>query len=321
MCSLKLYASALKLGSNISVLAFVESVLDGTVETLYYGIPSSEFSVMRGRPCKTRDLSQICESSFRREPSQRMGKHPALLLSTPEGIVLQVAGKTLHRLKNLEGLVVAIPTSSNLEQFAIVCNPVTGKTTLLSTTRLDLQIQGSFELEIPEGETKIDWIDVLPWYNNEVVLYWGGTDPLRGQTTWQYFTGMNLAEINDLDEFFVATTVDDQACEALRERCAMEGYSDFTQHGSVLTSWTQLIDREANGCRIWSPQCKLAMGQWSLADMDENCLVWGAPNQYFTINCKSWCCSVLECGETLFTFTVPECYSFCVLYSHCSKRK
>lgn len=306
--TIKVYALALKI-PKLNLAAFLLSVLEGSAETKYYSIPSSSFSKMYGRPCKTRDLIHL---ECNHQPFRKLCKYPSLLLSCDRGIVLYVAGKPVQCLENLQGMVIAIPTSSALEQFALVCDLSNGKTTLLSTTRMNIQVLGNFDLDKPEDE-EIGWVDVIPWYNNEMILCWGGTDALRGQTTWQYFSGMNIPEIDDLNEFFVETNVTDEAYASLKKDC-FEGMSDFLRHGSMLTSWVQLIDTEEDGKRVWKPKTTIAMDQWCIKETDEDCKVWGSPCQYLSIcgnECRLW-----ESGKKKFEMSVEPCTSFCLLLAH-----
>ena len=316
LSTFKLYASALKV-PNVAVISFLESVYDGSVEALYYSIPPHIFSRMEGRPSKTRDLNAFDFLSMPRRIEKRLGKHPALLLSTQLGLELTIGERKVDCIEGLRGLVVAIPSSSRLEQYAIVCDPMSGKANLVSTTRLDIQVLGSFELEIPDDQaSKIDWIDVIVWENSEMVLYWGGTDALRGNMTWNFCSGLNISEINNLDEFFLEPNVPDDVIEKIREKCT-KSTVDFLQHGNVLTSWTQLIDTEDNSVRKWIPKTKITMDSWCIADLDQEARVWGVPSQFYSI--VNTTCSLIELGVKRNSFKVPDCDNFCVLYSHCTK--
>jgi hypothetical protein len=310
--SVSLYAAALHcVNQRCKVLAFLYSCLEESTEALYYSIPTALFSQMYGKPCKTRDL-ETWKNVFK---NTRLFTRPALLTLKDNQACLIIDGKTLQRLSNIEACCLAsIPTASILEQFVLVCS-ANGLCRILSTTRKNILDLGSFQLDVPEDE-KVDWIDVR-LYKSKTIVEWGGTDSLRGSSTWQYFCGLDIDALGDdtKDLFTEIKSGDVEDCEKSISGLIESGRCDFEVHGSELTLWTNLIDTECEGRRIWNPQSKIVMNKYLVSQSSAN-VVWGCPNQYVEIDdkCKV---RVVECLQEVCNFRIDHCpQSFCVLWSH-----
>lgn len=305
---LSLYQSLLKIHKRTEVLAFLQSCCQGNVDEEFYEMPTPLISHMVGRPCRTRDIEVFSNLPLPSRPFSH--KTPTLLIADALNTRLIVRGNEVASIRSNGGFLAPIPTSSTLEQLVVQCD-VKGVCKLLSTTRKNIELVGEFQLDVPENET-IDWMDALV-HKGHAILYWGGTDPLRGQVTWNYFSGICVDAIADDDkELFYdvdgAALVPDHM-QALKQL-------DFTVHGNLMTLWTQHEDTENNGIREWSTHQLAVMGSFkSPASFEGAKAIWGAPQQFLTLHEHS--AKVWVCGELRNSFDVSSnCKHACVLYAH-----
>jgi hypothetical protein len=299
--------------SKYEILLFLCSCEDKTTEEKYYEVPLELISSMNGRPCRTRDF-ELFESH---EPESFFAKTPTVLISTENDTLLYVRGLLMSKVEGLTGFISPLPSSGTLEQYAIICK-TNGWCSLVSTTRKSVIVQSEFQLDVPEDET-IDWIDAIR-YKDSTILFWGGTDSLRGQITWSFSTGIdtkllsresNLVfhEIKNSDDIY-----QDILKEALEEQ-------DFSIHGNILTLWKQHKDHEQNNKRVWNKMNSLHVGHRELHYLNSaNCIdVWGTPQQFVSLQdnyVKSWLLS-MNGLEEVGKFQVPtDSKRLCVLFSH-----
>lgn len=308
--TLCLYESLLGIPRQ-DILNFLESCQNQTTEELFYEIPLDLISSMNGRPCRTRDF----EMSSAQEPESKFAKIPAVLLTTKTDTFYYVRGVQVGKFEGTTGLCCPLPTSGTLEQFAIIANP-DGKCVLVSTTRKSILLINEFQLDVPDDE-KLDWIDAIK-KDDSVLLFWGGSDSLRGQISWSFSTGINskslilesnllFHEITDADVFYQSSLKD-----SLEEQ-------DYCVHGNILTLWKQHKDHEENGKRSWKKIQSLHVGHFMYDYKCEAEDVWGTPQQFVTIEngyAKTFVKNSV-CLEEVASFKVPQdSKRICVLYSH-----
>ena len=296
--TLALYQSILRVQSRSDVFAFLVSVLEGTVDELFESVPTELISCIKGRPCRIRDTT-IHENDVKPLLNE-FSRIPVLLLGDENGVHLMIRGKVLASLNISSDFLAVIPTENRLEQLSIACNP-RGLATLLSTTRKSLASIGTFQLDVPEGGT-IDWLECREW-RGVPVLYWGGTDHLRGTCTWSYFSGLQ-------------TEKDDIFCEVAdaEEAWKDQGF-DFTKHGNTLTLCSQVIDVESKDVRTWKEEQQILSNSTKLCDANQVSCVWGLPQQYILLD-HDGRVEVWLHGEKVSGFQAQKAKSACVLFSH-----
>jgi hypothetical protein len=305
VATLDLYQSILKV-SKTELLAFLLSCAEGNVEEVFVEMPTSMISEMKGKPCRTRDLEVMPPQTL---AVKQFSKTPSVLISDKEKVRLYVRGSEVAAI-NGTGFLVPIPTSSTLEQLVLVVSTL-GECKLISTTRQNIEIIGEFSIDVEE---KLDWVDIITT-KNHVILYWGGTDPLRGQNTWNFYSGINLKSLNSLkEELFYdvpnAVSISDSILESAQKQ------HDFTTHGNLLTLWTRHFDSEHDGIRYWESNQMAVFGSFYLSAPIKLAVdVWGSPQQFISLH--DGCVKTWICGEHRSTFDVVSgAANVCVLYAH-----
>ena len=316
--TLSLYHSLLKT-SKSEVLAFLNACLSNETEQLYYEMPLELISQIHGRPCRIRDFE---EGTIAHTPLNNFSRVPTMLVCDHEFTRLYVRGVEVGKI-DVTGLIAAVPTSSTLEQHAVICKQ-NGVCTLVSTTRKSVVIVAEFKLDVPENEI-ISWIDIVT-VDSKTVLFWGGCDPLRGQATWSFSSGLSISDLMDSENeaFF-----DFQDCEKLYEGILdlATREQDFSKHGNVLTLWTRYIDEEVANQRVWVKQSSLHHRSRVFRSAGyEDCTktdlvsVWGTPQQYVAIDCEGlmthWIVEGKNIIERSRLKTPHRPVSMCLLYAH-----
>ena len=286
------------------VLAFLKSINLNTVEDMFYDMPSDMISTMKGRPCRARDHEKLLPLKL---PSRTFSKCPTLLVSNLKETALYVRGKEIQRISK-GGLLVALPTINTLEQFAVICN--NGPSTLLSVTRTGIIETCDFDLILPEGEETIDWIDSVT-YNDHIILFWGGTDALRGQSTWVYSTALDPTG-NEL--FYELENADKNSQLILKD--SLQNH-DYTKHGNLLTLWKRFTEVELDGQRHWNQSVSVNTSTHLVLTVPSNTTcVWGSP-QHFVLSDTTNKITTYLCGIKQNEFSLNlTASSMCVLYSH-----
>lgn len=304
--TLALYQSMLRCG-RVEVLAFLQSCLERTTDSLFHEMPTHLISAMRGRACRTRDHEQAPAQS---PPTRGFSKVPTLLCVADGWTLLLVRGAEVARVKG-GGLLAPLPTSSALEQLAIACDAA-GTCRLLSATRRSLEVLSTFDLSVPEGE-RVEWLDARAW-EGHIVLFWGGLDALRGQASWSFCAGIQPAALSAGELFYEVPHADEAADSIFAQ--ALAGKQDFAAHGNLLTLWTQHVDQEVEGLRFWRQKQALLAGVYKLAEVAGALGAWGSPQQYVTLE-VSGDFRVWQCGEERHVFAAPpKAEDFCVMYAH-----
>jgi hypothetical protein len=300
--TLDLYQTLLRT-TRTELLAFLASCAKGDVEEKFVEMPTELISQMRGRPCRTRDLEILPIVPMANKP---FSKIPSILTCDIQTTNLYVRGEKVASIQ-ASGFLVPIPTSSTLEQLVIIAAP-NGDCKLISTTRKNMEIVGEFSIDV---EDKLDWIDIISTKNN-IILYWGGTDPLRGQSTWNYYSGINLKKLTKDDLFYDvpdAIAILESTTETAKKQ------HDFTTHGNLLTLWTRHVESETDGKRQWkSNQLAVLGAAYSSTPIESALELWGSPQQFISLHhcsIKSW-----VCGEFRSSFTIDSADHACVLYAH-----
>jgi hypothetical protein len=314
--TLSLYESLLQLPRD-EILSFLVAVDRGITEELFYEMPTELISSMKGRPCRTRDHEETLPTS---PEIDSFAKIPATLVCDNKDTILYVRGIEVCRIQ-ISGLLAPIPTTSTLEQFVIVCKP-SGECALISTTRKNLLIQAEFKLDCQDNDV-IDWIEVINWHGKTLV-FWGGTDALRGQVKWSFSTGLNTAAIDDENQsIFFDIPDSDIYIEECYKSALVE--QDFSLHGNILTLWKKYVDSEKNGCREWKTSSSLHVGSriYSIESFKNACSdsedVWGTPQQFITVGDGEVRTYLWQAG-TLIRRGHFKCSQYslraCVLYAH-----
>jgi len=315
LSTVSLYATALQCSDRLRVMAFLYACSTETTESLYYSIPTDIFSVMKGKPCKTRDFEPWQQKKVK---GIRLQGRPALFTHFDNTVNLVINGVIKQSIVGIEAKCMApIPTNSVLEQFVIVCSEK-GDCRIFSTTRKNIMDLGTFQLDVPEHE-KLDWINVRN-YKDKTIVQWGGTDSLRGSVSWQFFCGLDVGKIGTKEDFFYQISDDEvEACDAQIAKKCKEGSVDYETYGNELTAWINVIDSEQSGKRIWIPKCRIVMNNYLISETASP-LVWGFPNLYYEIDKSK--VKIMESGIETTTFQLnhtPEL--FCVLMAHGTQKE
>lgn len=305
IATLDLYQTLLKV-TRIELFAFLLSCAKGNVEEKFVEMPTELISQMTGRPCRTRDLEKITVVPLANNP---FSKTPSVLTCDNKTTKLYVRGACVASI-DAHGFLVPIPTSSTLEQLVVIAES-NGNCKLISTTRKNMEVLGEFLIDV---EDKLDWIDIISSKDN-IILYWGGTDPLRGQITWNYYSGINLKNLSKelKDDLFYdvpeALILLDSTFEAAKKQ------HDFTTHGNLLTLWTRHIESESGGKRTWKSNQLAAIGSnYFFTPIESAIELWGSPQQFISLHkgqIKTW-----VRGEFRSSFDVDSGDHACVLFAH-----
>lgn len=291
--------------TKYEVIAFLKSVEEKSSDELFFDMPSELISSMKGKPCRARDHELLCQLTA---PNQIFSKNPTVLVSNSKETILYVKGKEVDKIKK-GGLLVAVPTSTALEQFAVV-NYCKDQCTLLSITRKGIVEVCDFDLPLPDKDSSIDWIDCVV-YENHNILFWGGTDALRGQVTWSYSTAIDPFLKTD---FFYEVDHPDKIASNIQTQGLNK--QDYTKHGNLLTVWKRYIETEFENKRKWKNISSVQTVTHKVADcLSDTTCVWGSPQQYVLTTKNTL--TVYLCGVKQSEFTVDaEIEQFCVLYAH-----
>jgi hypothetical protein len=318
--SLELCHKTLESCNKFETLAYLEACYIGNEQELYFDMPSDLLSKMAGKPCKTRDLEKL---ALKKEPfnPRKMFGTPTLLVSDEMGSI-HLISRNLGIIKTMENcgsLLTVIPTSSTLEQFVICCNAQSGECTLVSTTRKTLEVIGQCSIEKPTAEN-IEWMDCIVDNKNRIILYWGGLDALRGQITWNHYSGVNIDALHESAENFFYD-VGDVNNEIISEQMLLENKQDFSKHGNVLTLWSQMLDNEdKEGKRIWNQVQSIVAAKRVLLHEIElpkvSIFVWGSHIQFLSFQSSGF--QIIEHGKLKADCKLPitNCASAVVLYAH-----
>ena len=305
--TLELYEYILNAKTKIEVIAFLHSFLNETLEEYFFEMPTITISQMIGRPCRARDLEKFQFNG----PSRTFNKTPCLLLCNNDETLL-FHKNIVHRIEVGGNFVVPIPSLSTIEQLAIICEK-NGKCSLVSATKKNLIVIANFNLEVPEKE-EISWIDVHE-YKNKKILFWGGTDHLRGQTSWNFHSGIDPE--ND-DIFYEIDAEGEMITKELFEN-GLEN-AEFTEFGNLLTLWTHHEETEVEGKRKWKKNQSIIQLDQNCADIDSgDCFnVWGNANSFVTLHNGNddYFAKIWTGGKIINSFKIMPCQNACVLFAH-----
>ena len=334
MESLNLYKNSLKC-TNQEVLSFLFACYTNIVTEMYLEIPIKLISVMRGRPCKSRDIEDIIKNDL----SSELDINRFFSKKTLHSVVLQNDGcavlyygdemkAKLHNVFQETDecpLFICLPQNEkSLEQLVLVCTKL-GRCKLISSTRKNIEIVAEFDLELPENDERENEVNYITWIdcvimNNQRCLFWGGSDELRGLVTWSFFSGINDTDLANEDFFFEVDRADIAFQEIIKEWYVNP---DFTCHGNLLTLWNQMEDSKYNEePRSWTLHQKIMQGKYIVEkniicnNGDTEILqVWGCHQQYFVLKNDGKVVPHYNYIEKDIILENKKAISFCMLFN------
>jgi hypothetical protein len=231
---------------------------------------------------------------------------PAVLISG-DNLKLVKHGKVVASAEG-GGLIAPFPTESTVEQIVMTLDASKSLASLYSTTEWSIEKLAEFSVYCPHD---VDWVDVRK-VDKLHILYWGGTDHMKGGVTWS-----NCVGVNEKLEF---CEVDSVKAETVAESFKVKNGQDLRVHGNMLTMLRQheevddFVRSFKSTTTIVCDSKIVIIFKGSLDD------VWGTPQQFVALQ-KFKDASLLRFFHNRlevadYSLDFSDSRSICVLYAH-----
>jgi hypothetical protein len=223
-----------------------------------------------------------------------------------------VSGDNLSLVKNGKvvatapggGLVAPFPTESTVEQIVMTLDSSKSIASLYSTTESSIEKLAEFSVFCPHD---VDWVDVRKSDNNHI-LFWGGTDHMKGGVSWSICVG-----VNEKLEFF---EVDVDKAERVADSYKVKNGQDLRVHGNMIAMLRQ--HEEVDDFTRSFKSTTTIVCDSKIVIIFKGCLddVWGTPQQFVALQKDNlrFFHNRLEVANYLLDIQNPT--SICVLYAH-----
>lgn len=267
--------------SVYDALAFYFSVWRGSVEADYYDMPPQFLSVMKGRVCKTRDIS--VDSSCLRPCLYTLKDVLVTSSSSKQGGKLSLynhKGEFKFSLEGVSGLLCSIPQFKSIKSLIVCTCAETGVSSIVECNTFLQTLRVVQEFTLPKGAQDTHWIDcVIQDESKCAQITWGSNDTLRGNEEWIMHAGLNLRSVwGKDDDLFL------DAAESLDIQLHKYNNKNFSVVGNTLTLWKTREEMDSDR-REFCSSSRIMIHNILIADLEYDAIaVWGRSNVFITVD-------------------------------------